>query len=61
MANHLAVALDRKGLGEMSCIAGVGGCVPKLVRIAKSGRRIVAIDGCAQRSMTMLPSPEATV
>jgi uncharacterized metal-binding protein len=47
MANHLAVALDRRGLAEMSCIAGVGGDVPKLVRIAKSGRRIIAIDGCA--------------
>ena len=47
MANHLAVALDRRGHAEMSCIAGVGGDVPKLVRIARSGRRIIAIDGCA--------------
>lgn len=47
MANHLAIALDRRGLAEMSCIAGVGGDVPKLVRIATSGRRIIAIDGCA--------------
>ena len=30
----------------MSCIAGVGGGVPSLVRIARSGRPIVAIDGC---------------
>lgn len=47
MANHLAIALDRRGLAEMSCIAGVGGDVPKLVRVAKSGRPIVALDGCA--------------
>lgn len=47
MANHLAIALDRRGIAEMSCIAGVGGDVPKLVRIAKSGRPIIAIDGCA--------------
>jgi uncharacterized metal-binding protein len=47
MANYLAIALDRRGFAEMSCIAGVGGDVPKLVRIAKSGRRIIAIDGCA--------------
>ncbi|WP_395698568.1 putative zinc-binding protein [Methylocella sp.] len=47
MANYLAVALDRRGFAEMSCIAGVGGDVPKLVRVAKSGRRIIAIDGCA--------------
>ena len=47
MANHLANSLDRRGLAEMSCIAGVGGDVPKLVRLAKSGRRIIGIDGCA--------------
>lgn len=47
MANYLAVRLDRQGLAEMSCIAGVGGDVPKLVRVATSGRRIIAIDGCA--------------
>lgn len=47
MANYLAIALDRRQLAEMSCIAGVGGDVPKLVRTARSGRRIIAIDGCA--------------
>lgn len=46
MANYLALQLDRKGLAEMSCIAGVGGNVKKLVRTATSGRKIVAIDGC---------------
>lgn len=47
MANHLALALDRGGHAEMSCIAGVGGDVPALVRVATSGRPIVALDGCA--------------
>ena len=51
LANHLAVRLDREGSAEMSCIAGVGGRVPKLVRTAQEavqqGRPIVAIDGCA--------------
>ncbi|MFC3571017.1 putative zinc-binding protein [Paracoccus simplex] len=47
MANYLAVQMDRRGLAQMSCIAGVGGDVPKLVRLATSGRRIIAIDGCA--------------
>ncbi|WP_323716832.1 putative zinc-binding protein [Paracoccus aminovorans] len=47
MANYLAVQMDRRGLAEMSCIAGVGGDVPKLVRVATSGRPIIAIDGCA--------------
>ncbi|HPA20093.1 MAG TPA: putative zinc-binding protein [Verrucomicrobiae bacterium] len=46
MANHLAVRLDRLGVAEMSCIAGVGGDVRPLVKTAKSGRPIIAIDGC---------------
>ncbi len=46
MANHLALRLDRLGVAEMSCIAGVGGDVEHLVMIAKSGRPIVVLDGC---------------
>ncbi|WP_420474994.1 putative zinc-binding protein [Noviherbaspirillum sp. ST9] len=45
-ANQVALKLDRLGVAEMSCIAGVGGDVPHLVKIAKSGRPIVGIDGC---------------
>ena len=48
LANDLALALDREQLAEMSCIAGVGGDVPALVKTAKSGRAIVAIDGCSR-------------
>lgn len=46
LANHVALQLDRQGLAEMSCIAGVGGDVPSLVRLARSGRAIIALDGC---------------
>lgn len=46
LANHVAIRMDREGHAEMSCIAGVGGDVPSLVRTAKSGRPIIAIDGC---------------
>lgn len=46
MANALAIRLDRAGAAEMSCIAGVGGGVPGLVKVARSGRKIVALDGC---------------
>ena len=45
-ANDVALALDRRGEAEMSCIAGVGGDVALLVRVAKSGRDIVVLDGC---------------
>lgn len=47
MANFLALKLDREGEAEMSCIAGVGGGVKTLVRTARSGRPILAVDGCA--------------
>ena len=46
LANSLAVRLDRAGLAEMSCIAGVGGRVASLVNKASSGRPILALDGC---------------
>ncbi|WP_353235278.1 putative zinc-binding protein [Diaphorobacter ruginosibacter] len=46
LANHVALEMDRRGTAEMSCIAGVGGHVPKLVRLAQSGRPIIALDGC---------------
>ena len=45
-ANYIALKLDRDGEAEMSCISGVGGNVPHLVNIAKSGRPILALDGC---------------
>ena len=60
-ANYIALKLDRDGEAEMSCISGVGGDVPHLVNIARSGRPIVALDGCplactlhclAQRGLT---------
>ena len=46
LANQVALRLDRKGVAEMSCIAGVGGDVPHLLKTALSGRPIVALDGC---------------
>jgi uncharacterized metal-binding protein len=46
LANQLAVDFDRHHIAEMSCIAGVGGGVKKLVKVAKSGRKIIALDGC---------------
>jgi uncharacterized metal-binding protein len=46
MANQMALWLDRSRIAEMSCIAGVGGGVAGLVRTARSGRPIIALDGC---------------
>jgi uncharacterized metal-binding protein len=52
LANAVALKLDRAGLAEMSCIAGVGGDVPSLLGTARSGRPIVALDGCALACVT---------
>tara|TARA_R110001592_G_scaffold24536_3_gene94447 strand:- start:15066 stop:15467 length:402 start_codon:yes stop_codon:yes gene_type:complete len=46
LANQVAVDFDRESLAEMSCIAGVGGGVKKLVKLAQSKRTIIALDGC---------------
>jgi len=46
LANDVALELARRGIAQMSCIAGVGGDVPTLVRVARSGRFIIALDGC---------------
>jgi uncharacterized metal-binding protein len=47
LANAVALKLDRADIAEMSCIAGIGGDVPALLRTARSGRPLVALDGCA--------------
>lgn len=45
-ANAVALRLDRAGLAEMSCIAGVGGGVKPLVRKAQRAKMILTLDGC---------------
>ena len=46
LCNTLALRMDHQGLAEMSCIAGVGGGVPKLLGVARSGRPLLVLDGC---------------
>lgn len=46
LADHTARALSRQGLGEMSCLAGVGGRVKPLLSRARQADEIVVIDGC---------------
>lgn len=46
LCNDLAKQLDREGLVNMSCIAGVGAGVTPLVRQAKQAAKIIALDGC---------------
>ena len=46
LANYIAAECDRKGIAEISSIAGVGGGVKPLVNKRSQARKIVAIDGC---------------
>ena len=46
LANQLALDLDQTKIAEMSCIAGLGGNIKPLIRKAKSGQKILALDGC---------------
>ena len=46
LADHAARALSQQGLGEMSCLAGIGGRVKPLLIRAQKAEQIVAIDGC---------------
>lgn len=46
LADRIARQLSREGVGEMSCLAGVGGQVKHLVAVAQRAERILVIDGC---------------
>lgn len=47
LAHHVALRLARLGVAQMACIAGVGKHVPHLLNVARSGRPIIALDGCS--------------
>lgn len=46
MAHNISLTLDGDGIADMSCISGVVGQVKPIIDLAKSGRAIIAIDGC---------------
>ena len=46
LADRIARRLNKEGVGQMSCLAGVGGRVKHLVAVAKRAERILVIDGC---------------
>ena len=47
IANKVAVQLTEEGLGNMSCLAGIGAHIESMIESARSARRLVAIDGCS--------------
>jgi len=46
LADRTARVLSQMELGEMSCLAGIGGRVKPLMAKAEQADHIVAIDGC---------------
>jgi len=46
LADRTARVLSQKKLGEMSCLAGIGGRVKSLIIKAEKADEIVVIDGC---------------
>ena len=46
LADRTARALSQNNVGEMSCLAGIGGRVKPLMSKAQKAGHIVAIDGC---------------
>lgn len=45
LANQLALELDRRGIAEMSCLAGLGAERPVFMKLAER-RPVWIIDGC---------------
>jgi uncharacterized metal-binding protein len=46
LADRTARTLSQQKVGEMSCLAGIGGRVKPLVQKAERAERILVIDGC---------------
>jgi uncharacterized metal-binding protein len=46
LADRIARRLDDELMAEMSCLAGIGGRVKPLMRVAEKAERILVIDGC---------------
>lgn len=46
ISNQAAIALTKEGKGRFFCLAGIGGHISGITESTKTGKRIVAIDGC---------------
>ena len=46
LADRVARQLTRDGIGEMSCLAGIGGRVKPLLIKGQRAQQIIVIDGC---------------
>jgi uncharacterized metal-binding protein len=48
LADRIGRELARQGLGEMCCLAGIGGRIKHFMAQAENAARILVIDGCVQ-------------
>ena len=46
ISDKAARTMTQQGLGKMFCLAGVGGRIDAIMKIARSADKILAIDGC---------------
>ena len=46
ITDKAARELTRKGIGKMSCLAGIGGNISGIVMSTKGAGRVLVIDGC---------------
>ena len=62
LADRVARVLQRQGIAQMSCLAGIGGRVKSLLAKAQNAERILVIDGCplscAKRTFELAGIPD---
>jgi uncharacterized metal-binding protein len=47
IANRAARELARQGIGDVSCLAGIGGHIKGFAEATRSAKNVVVIDGCS--------------
>ena len=46
LSNRIAIELEKQGIGNLMCTAGIGARAPGLMKSAEASDRIIAINGC---------------
>lgn len=46
LSNRIAIELEKQGIGNLMCTAGIGARAPGLMKSAEASDSIIAIDGC---------------
>lgn len=46
LSNKIAIELEKKGFGNLMCIAGIGSRTPGMMKSAEASDKIIVIDGC---------------